>query len=128
MERKFKKKVGQKLHLLRVEKKLTQEEMAEQLHLSTSAYCKIEYGETDLTLTRLNKIAAIFGVSPTELFKSIVEETTPDANSMPVSTDTIALSGQTDNQEQHELLYMHSQMLASLNKRITDLEKMQGIK
>lgn len=102
--------------------------MAEQLHLSTSAYCKIEYGETDLTLTRLNKIAAIFGVSPTELFKSIVEETTSDANSMPISTDTIALSGQTDNQEQHELLYIHSQMLASLNKRITDLEKMQGIK
>lgn len=128
MERKFKKKVGQKLHLLRVEKKLTQEDMAEQLHLSTSAYCKIEYGETDLTLTRLNKIAVIFGVSPTELFKSIVEETTSDAGSIPVSTEPSIPACHTDNQEQHELLYMHSQMLASLNKRITDLEKMQGIK
>lgn len=128
MERKFKKKVGQKLHLLRVEKKLTQEEMAERLHLSTSAYCKIEYGETDLTLTRLNKIAVIFDVSPTELFKSIVEETTSDTGSIPVSTEPGIPAGHTDNQEQHELLYMHSQMLASLNKRITDLEKMQGIK
>lgn len=70
MERKFKKRVGQRLHLLRVEKNLTQEEMAEQLHLSTSAYCKIEYGETDLTLTRLNKIAAIFGVSQQNFSKA----------------------------------------------------------
>lgn len=128
MERKFKKRVGQRLHLLRVEKNLTQEDMAEQLHLSTSAYCKIEYGETDLTLTRLNKIAAIFGVSPIELFKSIVEETTSDAGSIPVSTEPGIPTCHTDNQEQHELLYIHSQMLASLNKRITDLEKMQGIK
>ena len=38
--------------MLRMEKNLTQEQMGEKLNLSTSAYCKIEYGETDLTLTR----------------------------------------------------------------------------
>ena len=56
METDLKKIVGHRLQMLRMEKNLTQEQMGEKLNLSTSAYCKIEYGETDLTLTRLNKI------------------------------------------------------------------------
>lgn len=54
-----------------MEKNLTQEQMGEKLSLSTSAYCKIEYGETDLTLTRLNKIAEVMDMSPMELFGRI---------------------------------------------------------
>ena len=49
MNTKLKKIAGQQLQLLRLEKNLTQEQMSEKLNLSTSAYCKIEYGETDLT-------------------------------------------------------------------------------
>lgn len=67
----LKKIVGQRLQLLRLEKNLTQEQMSEKLHLSTSAYCKIEYGETDLTLTRLNSIAEILNMSALELFSKI---------------------------------------------------------
>ena len=55
MNTKLKKIAGQQLQLLRLEKNLTQEQMSEKLNLSTSAYCKIEYGETDLTLTRLEQ-------------------------------------------------------------------------
>lgn len=129
MERKFKKRVGQRLHLLRVEKNLTQEEMAEKLHLSTSAYCKIEYGDTDLTLTRLNKIAAILEIHPTELFKIIAEETPQEHHSAPNDAEQEpANSSTTNDTSQHDLLYIHSQMIAALNKRITDLEKLQGIK
>ena len=47
MNTKLKKIAGQQLQLLRLEKNLTQEQMSEKLNLSTSAYCKIEYGETD---------------------------------------------------------------------------------
>jgi len=63
MNTKLKKIAGQQLQLLRLEKNLTQEQMSEKLNLSTSAYCKIEYGETDLTLTRLDKIAKVLGIS-----------------------------------------------------------------
>ena len=63
METDLKKIVGHRLQMLRMEKNLTQEQMGEKLNLSTSAYCKIEYGETDLTLTRLNKIAEVQGKS-----------------------------------------------------------------
>lgn len=128
MERKFKKKVGQRLHLLRVEKNLTQEEMAEKLHLSTSAYCKIEYGETDLTLTRLNKIAAILEIQPTELFRIIVEEIPQEHHSASNEVELEPTTSCINDNDQHDILYMHSQMIAALNKRITDLEKLQGIK
>lgn len=50
---------------------MTQEQVSEMLHLSTSAYCKMEYGETDITLTRLNQIAEAFEMSAAELFSRI---------------------------------------------------------
>ena len=75
METDLKKLVGQRLQLLRLERNLTQEQMSEKLNLSTSAYCKIEYGETDLTLTRLNKIADILNMSAVELFTRIEGDT-----------------------------------------------------
>ena len=71
METDLKKIVGHRLQMLRMEKNLTQEQMGEKLNLSTSAYCKIEYGETDLTLTRLNKIAEVLNMSALELFNKM---------------------------------------------------------
>ena len=71
METDLKKIVGHRLQMLRMEKNLTQEQMGEKLNLSTSAYCKIEYGETDLTLTRLAKIAKVLGISALSLFSHI---------------------------------------------------------
>jgi transcriptional regulator with XRE-family HTH domain len=53
-----------KLKQLRELKNFTQEYMAQQLGLSTRAYSKIESGETQLTINRLNEIAAILKVDP----------------------------------------------------------------
>mgnify|MGYP000432314417 CR=1 FL=1 len=55
MNTKLKKIAGQQLQLLRLEKNLTQEQMSEKLNLSTSAYCKIEYGENGFNTARLDK-------------------------------------------------------------------------
>ena len=55
-----------KLKNLRELKNLTQEYMAQQLGLTTRAYSKIESGETQLTINRLNEITAILGVDPIE--------------------------------------------------------------
>ena len=55
-----------KLKQLRELKNFTQEHVAQQLGLSTRAYSKIETGETQLTINRLNEIATIFGVDPIE--------------------------------------------------------------
>jgi transcriptional regulator with XRE-family HTH domain len=56
-----------KLKQLRELKNLTQEHIATQLGLSTRAYSKIESGETQLTITRLNEISKILEIDPIEV-------------------------------------------------------------
>jgi transcriptional regulator with XRE-family HTH domain len=55
-----------KLKNLRELKNFTQEYMAQQLGLTTRAYSKIESGETQLTINRLNEISKILNVDPIE--------------------------------------------------------------
>lgn len=55
-----------KIKQLRELKNFTQEYMAQQLGLSTRAYSKIESGETQLTINRLNEISEILGIDPME--------------------------------------------------------------
>lgn len=120
----LKKIVGQRLQRIRREKDLTQEEMSERLNLSTSAYCKIEYGETDLTLTRLNKIAEVFEMSAFDLFNEINRSTS--------FNNCQGLIGYTQHNENvnvgnaddlRELIRANSRIIELLNKRIDDLER-----
>jgi transcriptional regulator with XRE-family HTH domain len=55
-------KVGDKIKKLRELKNYTQQYMADQLDLSISGYGKIERDETDISISRLEKIAAVLGV------------------------------------------------------------------
>ena len=57
----------QKLKQIRELKNLSQEYIANQLGLSVRAYSKIETGETQLTINRLNEICRIMGVDPIEV-------------------------------------------------------------
>ena len=56
-----------KLKQLRELKNFTQEYMANELGLSIRAYSKIETGETQLTINRLNEIAKILEIDPIEI-------------------------------------------------------------
>ena len=56
-----------KIKQIRELKNFTQEYVAQQLGLSTRAYSKIETGETQLTINRLNEISAILEVQPMEV-------------------------------------------------------------
>jgi transcriptional regulator with XRE-family HTH domain len=56
-----------KIKQIRELKNLTQEHVARELKLSTRAYSKIETGETQLTINRLNEISLIMGVAPMEI-------------------------------------------------------------
>lgn len=51
----------------RLQRGLSQENMADLLSLSTTAYGDIERGKTDLTLSRLSQIAHVLDVSPVTL-------------------------------------------------------------
>lgn len=50
-------------------KNLTREFVADEINMSTSGYGKIERGEVDLTLSKLDKIARVFNVSVDFIFK-----------------------------------------------------------
>jgi transcriptional regulator with XRE-family HTH domain len=56
-----------KIRILREIKGYTQENMAAELNLSTKAYQKIEVGETQLTINRLNQISEILEISSLEI-------------------------------------------------------------
>ncbi|MEZ2338393.1 helix-turn-helix domain-containing protein [Mucilaginibacter sp. RCC_168] len=55
---------GEKIRLKRLEKRLSQENMAFELDISQAAYSKIELGQTELTINRIFEIAEILEVSP----------------------------------------------------------------
>jgi len=59
--------IEEKIRLERLQRGLSQENMADLLNLSTTAYGDIERGKTDLTLSRLTQIATVLGISPLTL-------------------------------------------------------------
>lgn len=63
-------KTIEKIRYIREKHNLTQEQMANELGLSTNGYANLERGETRLSVDRLEKIANIFGVDVTELLTS----------------------------------------------------------
>lgn len=69
----MKKKIGKRIQIIRLQNNVTQEQMADALCISTSAYCKLEYGETDLTLTRVKKLAEIFNMPMLEFINRLLD-------------------------------------------------------
>ena len=59
--------IGQKIKKLRELKNFTQSHVANELGITQSAYSKIELGETEVSYSKLTRIAEIFGMSPEEI-------------------------------------------------------------
>lgn len=59
--------VNEKIKLVREAKGLTQEQVAEKLQMSKNGYGDIERGDSDIKLSKLQKIAEIFGMELSEL-------------------------------------------------------------
>ena len=62
--------INEKIRFLRDKKKLRHEDMAERLEISTSAYSRLENGETKINVERLKKIAEILEVPVEDLLNS----------------------------------------------------------
>ncbi len=60
-------KIGSSIRKIREIKGLKQENVAQKLGLTTNGYGKIERGESQINLERLNQIAEIFHVSPNDI-------------------------------------------------------------
>lgn len=113
--------------MLRLERNLTQEQMGEKLNLSTSAYCKIEYGETDLTLTRLSEIAEALNMSEMDLFSRIegsayINEPR-DCNCVWIAKDSSTVNVE-NSKDIYDLMKANIALVESLTKRVELLENL----
>jgi transcriptional regulator with XRE-family HTH domain len=59
--------IGQKIRLLRRERGWSQEDVAKRLNISIPAFSKIETGITDVNLSRIAQLAALFKLSVVDL-------------------------------------------------------------
>lgn len=59
--------IGQKVKKIRELKNFTQTHVASELGITQSAYSKIEIGETEVSYTKLIRIAEVLGVSTEEI-------------------------------------------------------------
>lgn len=62
-------KIGEKIRKMRDLKGFSQENMAQSMGISISAYGKIERDETEITLTKLEEIAKVFQVNIIDILK-----------------------------------------------------------
>lgn len=83
-------KINEKIKQLREVRQWTQEEMAQELNMTTKGYAKIERGETLSNLPRLEQIAEIFGMHICQLL-SYGEEGNLYAGNASQETETLRL-------------------------------------
>jgi transcriptional regulator with XRE-family HTH domain len=62
-------KVHEQIKLFRKLKGWSQEDMANKLEMSLNGYGGIERGDADISVTRLEQITEVFGISLVELFR-----------------------------------------------------------
>ena len=62
--------IGEKIRSLREKKGFTQEEIAEHLHISPSAYARMERGESNSWASHLERLCSLFDISVSELFNT----------------------------------------------------------
>lgn len=119
--------VGEQLRILRNSQGLTQENIANTLNLSTTAYARIERGETDIKFSVLLKLSKVYGLTPAQLLSmkeqkvvimnsdySNCSSQNNNHNSFQVPTETISLLQQS--------LSTIQMMLQDALKRIEKLE------
>lgn len=106
-------KIGNSLRKIREIKGLKQETVAKKLGLTTNGYGKIERGESNLNLDRLNQIADVFGISTQDILnfdESVIYNIQSMNNSAPHGTvNNFSLS-----EEERRILNIQIEALTNL--------------
>jgi len=72
--------ISKKIRLLRQQRNWTQGYVAKKMGITTAALSKIEVGDSDLNLSRLNQIAEIFNLALSELIDTDEEKNQQNLN------------------------------------------------
>ena len=100
--------VGAKIKTLRLQKEWSQQDVADKLNISQSAYAKVERGESKLDVARIIKLSEIFDIEPYELL-------VPDGKVISINSDNA--QGYVNN-------YYYSDLKASQDNHIETLKQM----
>jgi transcriptional regulator with XRE-family HTH domain len=104
-----------KLKQLRELKNYTQEYMATELGLSTRAYSKIEAGETQLTINRLNEISRVLGIEPMEILgfdhNNIFNNCTQEGDNSTMGTSTYLAPDKLMEQYEQRIKHLESEII-----------------
>jgi transcriptional regulator with XRE-family HTH domain len=101
--------VGNKLKILRKNKNMSQEEVADCLHISQSAYARMESGESHSWANHILTICKIYGITPEDLLKV-------DLSSKGVS------SINNENQISGQIIEQYEERIKELKKVIKELK------
>lgn len=88
--------VNEKVKKLRQLNNLTQEQMAEKLNLTFDGYQKLERGERQFDINKLERIAAVFGITLPELFAIDENSTICIINEKNQTSNILFISQKTD--------------------------------
>jgi transcriptional regulator with XRE-family HTH domain len=104
-------KVHENIRFMRIYKDWTQETLANKLGISTLSYAKIERGETDINLSRLQQISEVMEIDLAQLFglneKNVFYIT---------SNNTTTTTTSNDNNTQHQHCSNEQEKINSLTK------------
>jgi len=107
--------IGNKLKTLRKNKKMSQEEIADYLHMSQSAYARMESGESHSWANHILRICQIFAITPEELMR--VEHSKTETNKKGKSPKEVV------SQLSDEVIVQYEERIKELKKVIKDLKK-----
>lgn len=122
-------KTHEKIRLMREQNHLSQEEVAEKMHMSPSGYAKIERGETKLYLDKLEKIAQIFNVDIVDLINNdknicvLINENSQSSSNYYHSDNAIA----TENEKLKLTISFQEEIIAKQKNEIELLKKMNAL-
>ncbi|MDR2206371.1 MAG: helix-turn-helix domain-containing protein [Flavobacteriaceae bacterium] len=115
-------KLGNRIRILRENKGMSQEKMAEKIGLSKSAYGRIETGETNNWVHLIDKICQELSTTPEELFApdSLVQNNNDNASA--VQNHTQHDTHITINQLSDKVIELYEEKIKSLEEKIQELQ------
>ena len=112
--------IGKRIRKIRESKDYSQENMAGELGLTTSAYSKIERGETDASTSRLIKIAEILNVQVADFFVDIKQ---PNTNKVNDPSLMYGFATKSDIEELVKMIHVVAKDLEQLKARVGKLNE-----
>lgn len=116
--------IGNKLKSLRKQKGLSQEQISEHLHISQSAYARIESGESNSWAIHIEKISTFYDIKPEDLIKN------ENAITDNIGTNNIVIYTEIVNQLSEKLIEQYKirikekdEIIAGLRAKLNKLEK-----